>query len=421
MFEEYIRRPCVLARLRANAFASELEALALYLEGRGHRRTAIRSYLTAATHLADCIEKKLVSLDGLTADTLQHFARQHATRCTCGCSHRDSKNFISVARHFFVVLRDCGRCSVPIAVPRSPSPVEILLEQFDQHLSNARGLASATRERRLRDLRPLLEGKYGGAAADPSTITVQEVRSWVAARAATASPRTARQTATAIRSLVRFFVFQGRPVAHLATAVPMVQAHRLSGIPSSLSDEQLRQLMCSIDVSKPIGLRTRAIVECAASLGLRAGEIAALRISDVDWREGSVRLPRTKSRRAQALPLLRAVGQALASYMKRGRPESPTNRIFVRHYFPVGGPLQSKDVTNTVRRAMLRAGLRLPSIGAHALRHTVASRLVRAGVGMKDIADVMRHRDIDTTRIYAKVDWPRLAEVALPWPATRMP
>jgi integrase/recombinase XerD len=420
MFEEYIRRPCVLARLRASAFASDLEALAIYLDGRGHRRTAIRSYLTAAAHLADCIEKKLVSLDGLTADTLQQFARQHATRCTCGCSHRDSKNFISVARHFFVVLRDRGRCSVPTAVPRSPSPVEILLERFDQHLRDARGLASSSRERHLRDLRPLLEGKYGDDAADPSAITVQEVRSWVVTRAATTSPRTVRQTASAIRTLVRFFVFQGWPVAHLATAVPMVQAHRLSGMPSSLSDEQLAQLMRSLDVSKPIGLRTRAIVECAVSLGLRAGEIATLRISDVDWREGSVRLPRTKSRRAQVLPLLRAVGQALASYLKRGRPKSPTDRIFVRHYFPVGGPLQSKDVTNTIRRAIRRAGLRLPSSGAHALRHTVASRLVRAGVGMKDIADVMRHRDIDTTRIYAKVDWPRLAEVALPWPATRM-
>jgi integrase/recombinase XerD len=310
---------------------------------------------------------------------------------------------------------------VPTAVPRSPSPVEILLEQLDQHLRDTRGLASATRERHLRDLRPLLKGKYGGDAADPSAITVLDVRSWVVARAATASPRTVRQTAASIRTMVRFFVFQGWPVAHLATAVPMVRAHRLSGMPSSLSDEQLAQLMRSIDVFKPIDLRTRAIVECAASLGLRAGEIAALRVSDIDWREGAVRLPRTKSRRAQALPLLRAVGQALVAYLKRGRPESPTDRIFVRHYFPVGGPLQSKDITSTVRRAMRRAGLRLPSIGAHSLRHTIASRLVRAGVGMKDIADVMRHRDIDTTRIYAKVDWPRLAEVALPWPATRMP
>lgn len=420
MFEKYVRRPCVLARLRSHALASDLHALAIYLEGRGHRRTAIGRYLSAAAHLADCVEKRLVSLDRLTADALQQFARRHATRCRCGCSHRHSKNFISVARHFFVVLRDRGRCSVPAAVPRSPSSVEMMLEEFDHHLRDARGLTSSTRERRLRDLRPLLEGKYRGGAVDPSAITVPEVRLWVTARAATVAPRTARQTATAIRSLVRFFVFKGQPVAHLATAVPMVPAHRLSGMPLALTDEQLAQLLRSIDVSKPIGRRTWAIVQCAAALGLRAGEIATLRITDVDWREGGIRLPRTKVRRAQVLPLPRSVGHALAMYLKRGRPKTSIDRIFVRHYLPVGGPLESKDVTNTIRRAMRRAGLRLASTGAHALRHTMASRLVRAGAGMKDIADIMRHRDIDTTRIYAKVDWPRLAEVALPWPTARM-
>jgi hypothetical protein len=145
----------------------------------------------------------------LTADALQRFARRHATCCKCRCAHRASKNFVSVARHFFQVLRDQGRCSVPTTVPRSPSPIEILLEELDQHLREARGLTSSTRERHLRDLRPLLEGKYGGNAVDPAAITVAEVRRWVAARAASTSPRTARQTATAIRSLVRFFVFQG--------------------------------------------------------------------------------------------------------------------------------------------------------------------------------------------------------------------
>jgi hypothetical protein len=144
-----------------------------------------------------------VSLEGLTADSLQQFARQHATCCKCGCPHRGSKNFISVARHFFVVLRHRGRCSVATALPRSPSPVETLLEQFDQHLRDARGLVTSTRERRLRDLRPLLEGKYGGDAADPSAITVQEVRSWVAARAATAKcPKSHRRASCGVAAVV---------------------------------------------------------------------------------------------------------------------------------------------------------------------------------------------------------------------------
>ena len=273
MLERYFR-PRLIARLRASAFAPDLQALVLHLEKRGHRPGAIRGYLSGAAHLAACIEKGLVRLEGLTAEALQDFARQHAKPRRCRCSRLPTKNFVSVAPHFFEALRDRGRCAAPLVLPRSPTAVDLLLDELDQHLRDVRGLARSTRERFRRDLRPLLQGKYGTGAADPSAITVQDVRRWVTARAVTTSRRTARATATAIRNLVRFFMFHGWSTAHLADAVPTLPSSRLSGPPRSLSDEQLTALMRSIDVSKPIGLRTRAIIECAASLGLRAGEIA---------------------------------------------------------------------------------------------------------------------------------------------------
>jgi len=124
-----------------------------------------------------------------------------------------------------------------------------------------------------------------------------------------------------------------------------------------------------------------------------------------------------KGHRTDVLPLSDTVGRVIVAYLKRGRPKTVDDHVFVRHFPPVGKPLVSHDVSNSVRRAFRHAGLILPSMGAHVLRHTTASRLVRAGVSLKSIADVMRHRDIDTTRIYTKVDWPRLAEVALAWPA----
>jgi site-specific recombinase XerD len=155
------------------------------------------------------------------------------------------------------------------------------------------------------------------------------------------------------------------------------------------------------------------------SLGLRAAEVAALRLADIDWREGTLRINTRKGHRIDALPLPHTVGRALVAYLKRGRPKTTDDHVFVRHYMPVGDPLVSHDVSMTVRRAFRRAGLVLPSMGAHVLRHTTASRLVRAGVGLKHVADVMRHRDIDTTRIYTKVDWPRLAEIAMAWPTVR--
>lgn len=176
------------------------------------------------------------------------------------------------------------------------------------------------------------------------------------------------------------------------------------------------ELVDSIDVGKPIGLRTRAIVECLVGLGLRAGEVAALRLCDLDWRSGTLRVATSKVRRGAMMPLPHRVGRAVAAYLKRGRPASADEHVFVRHYMPIGAALDSSDVTHTVNRAFRRVGLLLPSMGAHALRHTTAGRLVRAGVSFKQIADLMRHRHIDSTRIYTKVDWPRLAEVALPWP-----
>jgi integrase/recombinase XerD len=419
MFEKYFSRPHVLARLRANAFVGELEALVEYLEHRGHRVGAIRGYVIAAAYLAECIEKKRVSLDAMSADRLQQFAKTLATHHRCGCRRKwVHRNLVSVARHFYVVLRQRGRCRPPLATPLPVSPLDVLLTQFDLHLRDERGLADVTRRRYVFELRRVLAKKYGKRAVDPSTITVEEVRRWVARVAAT-SPSAARALAGALRSLLRFLILRGEPLDHLVGSIPVPSRPRLSGMPGDLSDDQLARLVVSLDSSKAIGLRTRAMIECAATLGLRAGEIAGLKLSDVDWRHGTIHLPKTKSRRAQALPLPQAVGRALVSYVKRGRPKSSSDRLFVRHYMPVGEPLRSKDVTSSMRRAMLRADLRVTRPGAHVLRHAAASRLVRAGASIKDIADVLRHRDIDTTRIYAKVDWPRLQEIALPWPGAR--
>ncbi len=415
-FERYVQRPGIIAHFRSSDFAAELDALVEYLEVRGHRRTTIHAYVFGAAHLAYCIEDRLIRLKGLSPETLRSFARLHVKECRCPCSRRASPHLISVAPHFYEILRRRGHCARPRRVRRRSSRIDRLLQEFDRHLRGTRGLAPSSRERSLRELRPLLVRKYGTGPVDPASITADDVRHWVAARARTTSARTAQVTGVAIRRLVRFFVLRGHGVAHLEAAVPMVRTHRHSTVPGGLSDEQLARLLGSIDVTRPTGLRARAIIECAASLGMRAGEIAHLRLRDVDWRLGVIHLPRTKVRRAQTLPLVRAVGRALASYLRRGRPITSSDRIFVRHAFPVGGALKSKDISATVRSTMARAALQLPSMGAHALRHTIACRLARAGAGMKNIADIMRHRDLDTTYLYAKVDWPRLEEVALPWP-----
>lgn len=168
-----------------------------------------------------------------------------------------------------------------------------------------------------------------------------------------------------------------------------------------------------------MGRRDHAMTLCLVQLGLRAGEIAALTLEDVDWRAGTMRLAKSKEHRASLLPVPVTVGHALAAYLRRGRPRTLVREVFVRHGLPAGQPITSSAVSAVVRRAFQRASLDVPSRGAHILRHTAATRMMRAGTSLKEVADILRHRALETTMIYAKVDLRALMEVALPWPGAR--
>ncbi len=174
-------------------------------------------------------------------------------------------------------------------------------------------------------------------------------------------------------------------------------------------------MLAVFDRDTDIGRRDYAIALCLYQLALRASDVARLRIDDIDWRSGVVQIV-GKSRRACRLPLPAAVGRGVAKYLREGRPKSSSRHVFVRHCVPLGDPIDACAVRSIIRRAFARTGLDVPSRGTHVLRHTAATRMVRAGASLKEVADVLRHRSLDTTAIYTKVDLPRLAAVALPWP-----
>ena len=176
-------------------------------------------------------------------------------------------------------------------------------------------------------------------------------------------------------------------------------------------------MLASFDVSTPCGQRDQAIVQCLATLGLRPGEVADLCLDDIDWRGGTLQIRARKNRRGAVLPLPRVVGQALVAYLSRERPATDERRMFVEHLGDRRGkPLSSPAVSRVAARAVRRAAVDAPHAGANVFRHTVASRMVREGASLKEVADVLGHRSLDTTTVYAKLDLPRLREVALPWP-----
>jgi integrase/recombinase XerD len=297
--------------------------------------------------------------------------------------------------------------------------IDTILDTFSEHLRTNRGASAATCERYARTVRILLERTCDAGRLDLSRLTPAAVRNFVTERTTTWSPRTGRRAATGVRSFLRFLHLQGLSDGTLVHAVPMVRDSHRSTLPTALTTAQLRQLLAGIDRSTPVGRRDYAMLVCLASLGLRAKEVAELGLDAIDWRAGTITIATSKARRASVLPLPAHVGRAIAAYLRRGRPRTSARQVFVRHYVPVGAPLRSANVTSAVQRAFRRAALEVPSRGAHTLRHTAATEMIRTGVSLKAVADVLRHRSLDTTLIYASVDLPRLREVALPWPEVR--
>jgi len=296
--------------------------------------------------------------------------------------------------------------------------LDALVEAYRQHQRRTRGLRDQTLDGYERLVRMFVRSALGEDPIDPSRVTSGHVVGFVVAMQARFSPCSMKAVRTVLRSFLRFLQFEGLCDGQLELAVPRVAHWRLSTLPRYLTDAQLAQLLKSLDVSMPCGRRDRAIVLCLASLGLRPGELANLCLEDIDWRGGSVLLRERKTRRGTVVPLPREAGKAIVTYLREERPVTDERRVFVQDRGAGRGrPLSGNTVSAVVVRALDRAGVQSPLAGAYVLRHTVASRLVRRGASLKEVADFLGHRSLDTTAIYAKLDLTALREVALPWPS----
>ena len=217
---------------------------------------------------------------------------------------------------------------------------------------------------------------------------------------------------TRLRALLRFLHVEGEIEGDLAGGVPSVASWRLASLVRALDARSVQRLLASCDRRTRVGRWDFVILTMLSRLGLRAGEVAALRLADVDWRAGEV-LIRGKGSRQERLPLPTDVGEALAGWLARGRPRCESAFVFTRLRAPHGG-LSAGAVSQIVRRAGRRAGL--PIVGAHRLRHTAATEMLRAGGSLTEVGQVLRHRGRDVTSTDAKVDRLALAAVVQPWP-----
>jgi len=378
------------------------------LARQGYACSSAVNQLKLAGHLS-----RWMTIEGLWAPELvpAEIERYVAARRAARYRHNLSGQGL---RPLLEYLRGLGVLAGP-APPGPATPHERLLEDYASYLVAERSLAAGTVRYYLRFARLFLSSVSDQTGPGLGTITTGDVSRFVVEQCGRRSVGSARALVMALRSLLRFFHVTGLSATPLAGAVPAVAPWRERSLPQGLSPAAVARLLGSCDQRSATGWRDYAILVVLLRLGLRAGEAAALELDDIDWRRGEL-VVRGKGDRREQLPLPVDVGEALAAYLRRGRPRCQDRHLFLRVKAPTAG-LKADGVTKVVHAACRRAGL--PVVGAHRLRRTNACATLRRGGSLAEVGEVLRQRSAFTQALYAKVDRAALERVARPWPGAR--
>lgn len=402
--------PRVVRRIRENAHAAVLEGFLGYLHRHRYARSTIQIYVGTAEVFLRWFRRRRKPLDTVDEAAVREFACRRPSR------KRPRANAHAALRHLLRHLRDAH--VLPASVPGERPAIVRIVSEFDTHLHNTCGLAAATRLYRRRYAREFLQHVFGSGRVDWRRLRPEHLQSFITRYGRDGRLAAAAVAAGSLRSFLRWLQLRGRIGANLAEAVPHLAHWRLAGVPTVMTDEQLRSFLASFDQTRPSGRRDYALALCMVDLGLRVSELAAFTLDDLDEAAGTLRLTAGKGRRDRVLPMPRRVREAVSNYVHRDRPATDDRHLFVRHRVPVGRAVTRELIRGVVRRAYATVPGCERWTGTHVLRHTAATRLHRAGADLKRVADILGHRSIDTTAVYAKVDLDRLAATALPWPGS---
>jgi site-specific recombinase XerD len=414
MLEALVHRKHDRVRLQSGPMAPHLETFADTLADEGYAARVVRRYVFATDAFGRWLDRQGVELHDVDAATVARYI-EGLGRVRCGarqCGRQPDAG--SGIRKLLTILRRGGVVRSP-ALAHLPGDTDCCLTAFEHHLDRVAGLSLGTRGIYLRYARALVTMRFGTAPPDWSTLSADDVAAFVCRQAQSLKPSARRAPGTATRALLRFLETTGAVRPGLAGAVPIVRQWKHAALPQHLSTEEIDRVLAAGGEAAPQGRRDRAIVTLLVRLGLRAGEVASLGLDDIDWSQGCVRIRGTKSGRDRSLPLANDVGQAVVAYLRHARPSGSSRNVFFRARPPYG-PLRSRGVSAIIQRLGFRAGIDALRRGAHALRHTAATLMVRRGASFKQVADILGHARLETTAIYAKLDLETLAQVALPWP-----
>jgi len=407
MLTTYFKHPFTLNKLRSGPAGSHLDEFICQLSRDGYSYPTIRYHIRGAGRLSTWAQAIGLPITQLNVAALERFRDHLASRGKLYTKAGLYEHSFVGARLFVTFLQASEIVAVPPVSSAQPEPA--LLTEFCHWMRTQRGVTEAT----LRAYRPVLCGFLHALGERPEQYVAKALRDFALDRASRYGNSSVGGMLSALRMFLRFLSIHDRCAPDLVDAIPTVPRWRRATLPNYLPAQDLERLIATCDTNTPIGARDRSVLLLLVRLGLRAGDIAGLKLGDIDWYQGTLCVC-GKNRHVNRLPLPQDAGEALLDYLTRHRPRVEMPHVFITTIAPIV-PFSRWIVSEVVARALRRANINVPARGAHLLRHSAATAMLRQGVPLETIGAVLRHASIETTSTYTKVDVELLRLVVQPW------
>ena len=410
MLNQLYSQDSIMRYLRGGPLGPHIDTFARSLEERGYLRKTLKRKIALVADLSHWLKIEERQAETLTDALMDEFLKHRAKHGRTTAADR------TALRDLLVHLRDVGVIPRPTArMDSNEDPVREIETAFVKHLASVRSLSRGTQTNYSTFAGQFLEERYPTGPITLCTLCSTDVTDFILRHTKHLSSRSVKVMGSSLRSFFRFLYQRGDTKANLAASVPRMKFFRTVHLPEFLQPFDVERLLDSCDRHTVTGRRDYAILILLARLGLRSGEVVRLTLEDIDWKKGEITVE-GKSARVNTLPIPHDVGKALADYLQHGRPRCSSRKVFIRVRPPFTGLVATQAISNVFRQALNRTGLDPYHKGARVLRHSLATRMLRAGNTLDEIGSILGHRQRSTTKIYAKVNTEALRSLALPWP-----
>jgi site-specific recombinase XerD len=412
MINRYFTEAKTRNRLENGPIGPLFPAFIRALEERGYAVSSVRRMIRTADRLGRWIQAHGIDLPAANQRHIDLYIAHQGRRPDQRRKHGHLPQPARYLRTIAQLLKQQGVLNSPPKV----TDVAECADQFSTYLLQVRGVSRFTRNNYVRYAQRLMQELKSSGPLDWSALDGSLISSFIQREASKLNPSSCIQPVTAVRSFLGFLESMGQVRPNLVRAIPTVRRWSHAGLPQHLTGEQCEHLIAICEADAQRSLRDCAMVLMMARLGMRVGEVQQLRLDDIDWSEGVIHVRNGKSRIERQLPLPDEVGRKIIAYLRQERPQSSDRHVFLRKLPPYCGLLSSTIISKIAKRFLAQIGLEGDRFGAHCLRHTVATQIVRSGASFQQAADVLGHKSLLSTGIYAKLDDQTLRQIALPWP-----